>query len=203
MKKLLSVLLAVIMLFSTVAISASAATPLADANLAMTKKDAVALANPDHQYVVIRFVLNGFTVMDPIKLYDTDTKTFTFMADVKNEFYMIPEDGEELYVGASVELPVLLAPEGRQFTAWECRANGVGYGAGTTTITENMLSPNTGNLITFEVNSAPSAPAEDTMGSIMGILTKVFGAIIGLLFYNGNTEAGVQLMEKVLGGILG
>ena len=40
------------------------------------------------------------------------------------------------------------------------------------------------------------------MATILGILIKVFGAIIGIVMYQGDTEAGVALMEKVLGGIL-
>lgn len=43
---------------------------------------------------------------------------------------------------------------------------------------------------------------EDTMGTILNILIKVFGAIIGIVMYQGDTEAGAALMEKVLGGIL-
>ena len=41
------------------------------------------------------------------------------------------------------------------------------------------------------------------MQKVMKILFSVFGTIIGLLFYAGDTEAGIALMEKVFGGVLG
>ena len=58
-----------------------------------------------------------------------------------------------------------------------------------------------GEILKFEAEWRLVAE-EDTMAMILGIMVKIFGAIIGIVMYQGDTEAGVALMEKVLGGIL-
>ena len=44
-------------------------------------------------------------------------------------------------------------------------------------------------------------PDEDTLGKILGVMTTIFGALLGIIMFKGDTEAGVAMVQKVLGGI--
>lgn len=199
MKKLLSVLLAVLMLFSAVAVSASAADLTAtDAIDVMNNKT----AGSAKQHVVIHFVTGEFKFMNAMPVYD-GVSDFKLVDNVTGSYYRIPRNSDELYVGYYMQIPLMQQGETMAFNSWFCSANGRYYPAGIATeITADMINSETG-CIEFIAYGTPGQPAEDTMGKIMGILTKVFGAILGLLFFNGRTEAGVQMMEELLGGILG
>ena len=58
-----------------------------------------------------------------------------------------------------------------------------------------------GEIILLEAQYYNAAADGDTLGNILGILTKVFGAILGILFYGGDTESGVAMMDKIFSGL--
>ncbi len=201
MKKLLSVLLAVLMIFSTVAISASAATPITDPQVASDKRDAVG-----KNHVIIHYNLYDFKTKYAQYTYDVDSGKFAYIEGITGSYYHIPENSDQLFVGYTFALPEVTAPEGKQFNGWRCttHVDRPTFAAGEALkITNEMLALAENNVIKFEVVWGSAVPEEDTMGKIVDILTKVFGAIIGLLFFNGRTQAGVDLMKELLGGVLG
>ena len=114
--------------------------------------------------------------------------------------------------GSAINLPVVLPANATDiFQGWEI----IGYGRSDVALkdyksgtviaggTQFELPSNcAGQILTFNARYTAGVAEEDTLGTILGILIKVFGAIIGILMYQGDTEAGAALMEKVLGGIL-
>ncbi len=197
MKKLLSVLLAVLMLFSAVAMSASAADAVSDPITALSvKNDTLGYKSS----VVICFNFAGGSSETTVPVY-TIPGGFSYET-VSGKYYWLPQNATQLVVGQSVSLPYAKhSDENYVFEGWY-KADGSTVGTvGPYTIDLKDVDTLSG-CIEFTARYR-SANTEDTMGKIIGILCKIFGAIIGLLFYNGNTEAGVQLMEQVLGGVLG
>lgn len=205
MKKILSVLLAVLMIFSTMALSAAAAAPITDPNQASDIR-AKNTANSEKTHVVIHYNLYDFKTKYAQYTYDVESGKFAYIPDVTGDFYQVPENSGQLYVGYKLPLPEVTAPEGKQFNGWRCTTavNRPTFAAGeAVTITADLLELAPNNVIEFEVVWGSAVPEEDTMGTIMDILTKVFGAILGIIVFNGQTQKGVDLMKELLGGILG
>lgn len=212
MKKLLSVLLAVMMLFSVVAMSASAATfdMNYDAAAGILRSETGlgdgTFGRVEGQWVLIYFNAGGFTTNSMIKIYDADTGEVTVQnPGFSGNFWFIPDDPTSTYFigeGSGVTLPRMLGNDIQSFEGWKCLANNQAYVAGQRiSITKDMVNEH--GVVEFEPIAGYAQPEEDTMGTILGILIKVFGAIVGLLFCNGDTAAGVELVGKMLGGIMG
>ncbi len=195
MKKILSVILAVMMLFATMSISASASS-------FNDQWHQAGMAN-DNQAVLV-FNLMGGKMKNPVLERDesgvwvtTEGKTGTYV--------MLPQTEDAQKAGSVVILPDVTPATGMSFSGWEYfDASGTRYVLGANgpfTIPEAAFTGNNYGVIYFNATYASAAPEEDTMGTIINILIKVFGAIIGILFYGGNTEAGVAMMEKIFGGL--
>lgn len=200
MKKILSVLLAVMMLFGALSISSSAANYVnnaTDAKAIMAEKT----AGTDNYHVVICYNVNGGTMKNAVRVYDKDLNNFTPVEAVSGYYFRIPENANDLYIGQTITLPTVTAPDGYQFDGWFC-ANESYAANGSFEITYDKIDSNTG-CIEIKAGYSPSEIEGDTMATVMNILIKVFGAIIGILFYNADTAAGVKLMEQILGGIMG
>lgn len=200
MKKILSVLLAVMMLFGALSITSSAA-------YITNAGDALTIANgrtPDangKDYVVVHFSLEGYKMMNAQPQYNTETGSFESVTGVTGSYYRIPQDAGELYIGSYFTLPEVSGTDTYKVDGWYCAATSEYLVAGKPVeLTADMISQDTG-CIELRIAVSPTAPEEDTMAKVLGILTKVFGAIIGILFYNGDTGAGVKLMEQILGGL--
>lgn len=201
MKKLLSVFLAVLMLFGALSISGSAAY-VGDQGTAIAKMHT--LTGNSGKNVVIEYNLNGGSTMNAERVYDLDKNDFAWIAGLTGTYYSIPETANDLFYGQQISLPSVVPPANLAFVGWFCEGDGQTYVPGamgkfnvSTDKLENVNYP----IVKLTAVYAPAAAEEDTMGKIMGILTKVFGAIIGLLFYAGDTAAGVKIMEQILGGL--
>ncbi len=100
-------------------------------------------------------------------------------------------------------MPLIIPPSGQTFNGWFC-SNGPDAGK---TIAANawyeIPDAAAGMVIEFTANVSPAEPEEDTMTTIMNILIKIFGTIIGIVVFTGNVEQGIALMEEMLGSILG
>ena len=211
MKKILSVLLAVMMLFSVVAMSASAATyDMSYTSAANILRSETGIGVDDTfgrvegDWVLIHFNAGSFTTNSMIKIYDAETgKSSVQNPGFKGNFWFIPDDPTSMYyIGGKVTLPQMLSNEVQTFNGWKCIANGQSYVAGESiTITLDMV--NDYGVIEFEPVAGYAAVAEDTLGTILGILVKIFGTIIGLLFCNGDPAAGQELVSGLLGDIVG
>ena len=187
MKKILSVILAVMMLFGTMAIGASAETYQGfevpknfDMNL-----DVI---------IVLRF--GSGKCQSYLTVYNQDIADYEQVTGVSGEFILV---GENYKAGRSLELPFVTPAEGNNFNGWFCDKDGRSYPAGPQ---GGFIIPNIpGEVIILTAQYYPSEGEGDTLGSILGILTKVFGAILGILFYGGDTESGVAMMDKIFSGL--
>lgn len=187
MKKILSVVLAVMMLFGAMSISASAA-----------KHDNFVVPNDfdKTQDVIIVLRFGSGTCKDYITVFNQEIADYEQVTGVSGELVVV---GDSVVANRAYTLPYVTPAEGNNFNGWYCLMDGKSYPAGPT---GGFTIPNApGEVIILEAQYYPSEAEGDTIGTIIGILTKVFGAIIGILFYGGNTDAGVAMMEKVLGGL--
>ncbi len=213
MKKLLSVLLAIMMLFGTVAMSASAAnfdmsyeaaSSILRSETGISADDSFGRVEGD--WVIIYFNAGGFTTNSMIKIYDAETGDITVQnPGFTGNFWFIPDGPTSTYYigdGSKVTLPRMLGNDVQSFEGWRCVANKQPYVAGEgIKITTDMV--NDYGVVEFEPIAGYAQPEEDTMGTILGILVKIFGTIVGLLFCNGDPAAGQELVGGLLGDILG
>lgn len=200
MKKILSVMLAIMMLFGALSISASAAD--------LTYEDYVNTLTGDGSDVVIVFEFYGGSAKKALPVYTPDGKeTFTLTKDVTGTYYMIPgAGGKDLKAGTVIEMPSVKAPEDKDFTGWTCSVRDFDLTPGSPFIIgkEDIAKAHTNDygVIYMTANYETAEPEEDTMATVLGVLTKVFGTILGILFLDGSSEAGIALVEKLLGGLL-
>lgn len=187
MKKILSVVLAVMMLFGAMSISASAAN-----------HEGFVVPNDfdKTQDVIIVLRFGSGKCQNYITVYNQEIADYEQVTGVSGEVVLV---GDSYVAGRALELPYVTPAEGNNFNGWFCDRDGKSYPAGPQ---GGFVIPNLpGEVIILTASYYPSEGEGDTLGTIVAILSKVFGAIIGILFYGGNTEAGVAMMEKVLGGL--
>lgn len=214
MKKLLSVLLAVMMLFGVLAMTAAAENfDMGYHKAASSLRSEVGLGadasfgKADGDWVLIYFNAGGFTTNSLVGMYDADAGAVVVQnPGYKGNFWFVPDDptASSYFIGKNsrVTLPRMLGNEVQSFEGWKCLANGNAYVAGQT-ISISLDMVNELGVVEFEPIAGYAQPEEDTMGTILGILIKVFGSIVGLLFCNGDVTAGQELVSGVLGGIVG
>ena len=203
MKKVLSLFLAVLMIFAAMSVSASAA----EFEDPWHGFDGAPASN---EQAVLKFVLEGGKLKSSQYIYDTKDGKFKYASpdDIGDVYVMVPQDATSMKPGYSVSLPQLTAPKGYQFDGWYL------YTLNTdNTITKEAYSATwggfiipkgaAGKVLEFHPAYSPAEVEEDTLTKIIGILVQIFGTIIGLLAFNGDTEAGSAFLEKLLGGIVG
>ncbi len=224
MKKVLSVFLAMLMLFGALSVGAFAeddttlapsesttGTPSYDPNVSPNVgydwwKGEGAPCTADQ--AVLSFSLNGGTMKYDQQVWDFTVKDFVWQSGITGTYYMVPHTG--LQTGGDVIIfPDVVAPNGLSFAGWECISVGASkegqnlinctFGA-----TGRFVIPTDagGQLIQFVARYTSADQEEDTMTKVMGILMKVFGTIIGLLLYQGDSEQGIALMQKIFSGLL-
>lgn len=198
MKKILSVVLAVMMIFGSFAISASAASePIWNEG----SWNGVIASNQ----CTIRFDFRGGKPMKSLPVYDSSLGKFVYTTDVPDPYIMYPTSADDLVAGSSyIWLPNAMLSDGSYLKGWEVQIEYAPDGYNQVLASDYMYRiPNgaAGKQITFIAHYNQAVVEEDTLGTILGILTKVFGAIIGILLYGGDTEAGVAMMDKILGGL--
>lgn len=189
MKKVLSVFLAALMMFSVMAVGASAwdyeGYP----------------ANSDQSILV--YDLNGGTFRDAQNVYNVYTSKFEYRvltdAESKAKYVQAPETESDFRSGSKVSLPAVTAPKGYQFDGWYCLDDHNTYGAGPSTYT--VPAGKEGKVIEFRAAYSPDAPESDTFAKVFEILIKVFGTIYGVLT-GGDTEKGIATMRKLFAGLL-
>lgn len=209
MKKVLSVFLAVLMLFGALSVSSFAEETTGPVvTPPMAYHDWWGEGGPcSKTQVVILFNLNGGTLQNETRVYNEETGEFEWKAgkDISGSYYMIPQDSNEMVAGTgSVVLPVVSAPSGQQFYGWYCTEcpGDTGYGGQTFAAASSFDIPSgcAGKLIQFKASYGPADIEEPTINKVVGILIKVFGIIIGYLVFN-NKDQGIAFMEKVFGDL--
>ena len=193
MKKFLAVILAVLTLFSVLGVGATAINDT-------YYSDYYASGVIGKDQVILTFDLNGGTLKVPTAIYDTTLGNFVIKdgSEITGIYVKLPQDKSTQNVGQYTSLPHVNPPAGSAFLGWYCYEDGVTYAP-----SHNYKIPagKEGNVVHFYAYYAPAEAEEDTFGTILGILIKVFGAIAGILLYNGNTEQGIALFDKILGAL--
>ena len=198
MKKILSVMLAIIMLFGALSISASASTMSADDFWNKYVTDDI-LVNPN-EHSILKFDFAGGSSTNALYVYDTAKGGFVSTDGVSGIYVMLPgsQVGYTLKPGSTIKTPYVEAPEGYKFNGWFCYGDGEYYVAG-----EKVTIPSDwkGRVIDFEAQYIPAKGEGDTLKTVLGVLSKVFGTVIGILFLDGSSAAGIELVEKLLANI--
>ena len=209
MKKVLSVFLAVLMLFGALSVSSFAEETTAPVvTPPMAYHDWWGEGGPcTPEQAVLSFNLNGGSLKSETQIYNEETGKFEWKAgkDVTGVYYMVPQDPNTMKGGMGVVLPEVIAPSGQQFNGWYCEAcpcetAQVGQTYAAAAVYKLPLNCG-GTLIQFRASYSPATIEEPTIKKVVGILMKVFGTIIGLIAYGGDTKQGIAFMEKVFGGL--
>ena len=202
MKKILSVMLAIMMLFGALSISASAATvPPAEKLNSIIKNE---------NSIIFVFKFNGGSSKYVLPVYYADVLENGGFVDeiVSGDYYLLPgANGMTLTANTSFNLPSVTPPDGKAFVGWDSSIDSQDFTAGARyditseriVVAHQQLSK---GIVYMEAMYEAAEPEEDTMATVLGVLTKVFGTIIGILFLDGSSEAGIALVEKLLGGLL-
>ncbi len=202
MKKVLALFLAIMMIFSALSVGASAM----DIESVRDKE------NIGDNQAILSFDLNGGTIKGGVRIYtpeyyDATGKlvpgSFSWSENyLEDMYYMIPENGAQT-PGSTVRLPSVTPPSGYVFNGWYCVwSNSTHPGNRMYTIPDYTG----GQVIQFIADYALEEAEPEAMDTVMDILVKVFGTIIGLLFLSdreeGAVEAGMQLMSDLLATLL-
>lgn len=204
MKKVLSLFLAVLMLFSCLSVSASAASGVV---VDTPWHGAAGSGKPaTYEQVVVQFKLNGGTLKNGAYVWDETTSALTWTENITGTYTMVPgpQNTDIMKPGYWISLPSVVAPSGFAFVAWQCTqapANtdyGKRLGVGQYQLPEG--SENT--IMIFEACYEPVEVEENTMAKVMSILIKIFGTILGILLYGGDAEQGQAVLEKIFSSLL-
>ncbi len=212
MKKLLSVFLAVLMIFSVFSVSSSAATTVTapdlqeaiDATKALYGENSMYNASTNKKgYVIVCYTVGVGTYMYEVNVYDTQKKDFVKTTAPGAAYYQVPTNRNENYIGyANYQLPYVMDTEEKQFVGWTCSGNQKQYTAGAVIqLTSDMITPGA-ECIYFNAEYITVVPQSDVLETIINVLIKVFGSIIGFLFFEGDPDQGAGFMEDMIGGIL-
>lgn len=209
MKKVLSVFLAVLMLFGALSVSSFAEETTGPVvTPPMAYHDWWGEGGPcTPEQAVLAFNLNGGSLKAETQVYNEETGRFEWKAgkNVTGVYYMVPQDPNTMKGGMGVVLPEVIAPSGWQFNGWSCEVCpcDISYVGNTYAAAAAFKLPLNcgGTLIQFRASYSPATIEEPTLTKVVGILMKVFGAIIGLIAYGGDTAKGIAFMEKVFGGL--
>lgn len=217
MKKVLSVILAMLMLCSVFAVPSFAettepvVTPPAGYDWWATSETGGPIANVEQVLVV--FALNGGTLKNDTYIYDFNTNKFIYSkgSDVKGTYYMVPIDkGAQIGGQSSVQLPSVTAPSGKQFDGWYLEsynqdikdtepyvAIGSSFGA------NSMFKLPKANKLIVYFSAAYSSASDETptLQKVLGILIKVFATILAAVT-DKTSEYWIAYLNEMLAGIL-
>ena len=201
MKKALSVFLAILMLFSALSVGSSVGA-LSSVTPSQYHGEPGSGMPAGYNQAVVIFYLRGGSLKEEVRIWDLDTADWKYVSNLTGEYVMVPQNSSDMINDGEhyIILPAVTAPDGRQFDGWR-RINDTdsnGYAANM-----NYKIPSGVLTIEFEAQYSAATIEQDTMTKVLDILMRVFGTIIGLLFYSGDTEAGIALMNKVFAGVLG
>ncbi len=189
MKKLLSVILAAVMLFSCVAMSASAL-----GEVSTTFQNGKILADQ----VAIALDFNSGSARDALWVYNNGV--FAQTDGVTGVYYCLPKNETELKKNTGFVFPVVTAQEGLQFTGWRHTVTNKLYAA-----TDIYIIPEAeaGTTVQFIAEYTTAAAEGDTLATILNVLVKIFGSVVGFIMFNGDTVAGQAYVQNLFGDILG
>ncbi len=200
MKKVLAVVLAVMMLFSTIAIGASAATSYNATELLKSLRASKVITD---EQVVLSFDLAGGTVFGAVEVYD-ENEGFVWKEGVTGTYNKVPNN-EGQYTTSSqtpgryVILPSVIPPAGKVFDGWYCYGEEGIIPEGHYVAGSKYFIPEGAQyvgVIEFFALMSPAPMEGDIFDTIIGIFVKVLEGIIEAM--------GITLPEGFdLGELLG
>ena len=207
MKKIISVMLAIMMLFGALSLSASASNDEILNNWeAGSSLTLAGTTYPKSNYVIVEFDFNGGKSYIELPAYDATAGAFKY-GIASGRYLALPGNGmfnlkpSSSANGSSyINLPLVTPAEGNAFQGWFCVETRETLAGGTDW---RIPEGKGGSIYHFTAQYYPAQAEGDTLGMILGVLMKVFGTIVGVLFLDGSSAAGIELMEKMLGGLLG
>ena len=177
-------------------------------------KDHSRMSSSDMTFV---FYIDRGTYFQPQQVFDTTISDFVAKTPEQmksiDPYVMFPTQKGFQEPGATIQLPFVTAPKGWTFTGWYCVEDATPYAAGygfmipdhyknQKDASGNAL-PTAGGIYTFKAMYNPAEAEEDTFAKVFEILAKIFGTIIGLIAYEGDTAAGIAFVRKIFDGITG
>ena len=204
MKKVLALLLSVLVVFGTLSISAFA---LSETDYEDLYNDTDSVYGLTHEQAILSFDLNGGKIKGGVWVYRNGG--FTYVTNYSENVYdMVPDnsknsDKEGQTPGSRVTLPPVNPPSDCAFNGWYCYLTQETYPANYEFIIPESAA---GEVFHFMADYTNTAPEEEGMAAALDILVKVFGTIIGLLFYSNEygpsaTEYGMKIMTDLLSGL--
>ena len=202
MKKVLALLLSVMMLLGTISVSVLAANGYED-----LWNDTDSVYGLTHEQAILSFNLNSGKIKGGVWVYEDGQ--FRYVTNYAKDVYdMIPDNSKDSSKnsqtpGDEVTLPPVSAPSDCTFNGWYCYLTQETYPAN---YKFRIPEEGAGQVIHFMADYTSTVPEEDTMAGVMDILVKVFGTIIGLLFYSNEygpsaTEYGMKIMTDLLSSL--
>ena len=191
-------MLAIMMLFGALSVSASAAD-------GPSYQGKVVNSNQ----TIIHFNFNGGSATNPDQLWVYDALNgFQPGTDISGSYYMLPQSDDELVAGYSrIYLPAVKAPSDTQVCAgWQLESQflsdvGMVYGAGGASHWD-IPAAAAGKIVKFTAIFTATEGEGDTLQTILGVLTKVFGTILGLFLFDGSSAKGIELVNGLLSNLL-
>ena len=200
MKKVLSVFLAALMVFSFMSFGVSAA---ADPDMRYFGEGG---ANKDTQ-VVFQYDLNGGKVKTAQYVYNETTHqaVLTEPDKVPQTFTVVPWTSELFKVNTYVTLPSVTPPKGYDFIGWK-RVGTAPANAPLGPFPEGpdgyYIDPaDKGTVIQFRAVYGEGEVEVDTFSKVFEVLTNIFGAILGVLVFKSDIEAGKEFVAKIFKSI--
>lgn len=200
MKKILSVMLAIMMLLGALSVGASA---LDAESLWGTKPGNVVIAQGTN--AILSFDYNGGKSYSNMIAYDTVKGGF-YETSVSGIYLMLPgaytSQRFSTYetVGTPVKMPIATS-DGDFLLYWYCVETGEQLAADSTWFIPEYADSANG-VFHFIARYAPAEAEGDTLATILGVLTKVFGTILGLLIFDGSSQQGTEFVDGLLGSLL-
>ena len=198
MKKILSVMLAVMMLFGALSISASAAELAPGDFWDKTVAQGVTVSKGTH--AILTFDFGNGSSTNSLNVYSSDLNGFVSTDNFSGVYIMLPGSTPQYTLKAEsvIYTPYVDAPEGYKFNGWYCYGDGEYYVAGEQVTIESTW---VGNVTIFRATYIPAKAEGDTLKTILGVLSKVFGTIAGILLFDGSSAQGIEMVEKLLANI--
>ena len=214
MKKVLSVILAMLMLCSAFAVPSFAASSTEPVVFPTDGNDwwEVGICT-DKQYIVA-FDLNGGTLKNDTYIWDFAKNDFIYTkaTDISGVYYMVPRNKDVMKKGQFITLPSVTPMSGQQFDGWflesDCTPEyqpNASFGANAEFKLPGKEDDSNSTLrkvIQFRARYSSAEQEVPTMTKVMNILFSVFGTIIAVL--TGKTkEEVVATLKEMFGDILG
>ena len=182
MKKVLALLLAVMMLFGSLSVNASAAVtdykPSEASTALYTTLKQTGVINLDQ--AVIAFDVQNGTFYGKMNVYEGGK--FQAMDGVTGVYYMIPDNvnslNTNLVPGRYVILPQVVAPTGKTFDGWYCYYDDELYSAGSKYVIPAEGVGAFGGVIEFVAFYSPAPVEKDIFATIISTL---IGLVAGLI----------------------